>query len=143
MTRQIHLGNGNNGDEVDEDVYLSIRRSIRELFAGLGDHPSKRVHEIKVKAPKVINNVVEHYHLSRPRGNILIAYGAEPEVDMYRCQCRHTSGTDRRDGRTALSLRGSGEAYRFLPKTLDGDEAIRMAASPRIMVLSKTMFRRC
>ena len=85
VTRQIHLGNG---DEVlDEIVYLSIRRSIRELFSGFGEiiQTLRETTEIKVKNPqKVINNVVEHYRLSEnQKENILIAFGAEPECDKY------------------------------------------------------------
>jgi hypothetical protein len=85
MTRQIHLGNGNNG--FDEEVYLSIRRSIRELFSRFGEIvlALREKTEIKVKNPqKVINNLVEHYRLSEDqKGNILMAFGAEPEADQY------------------------------------------------------------
>jgi hypothetical protein len=64
-TRQIHLGNEN--DEFDEMVYLSIRRAIRELFGRFGEiiHVLRETTEIKVRNPqRVINNVVEHYRLS-------------------------------------------------------------------------------
>ena len=85
MTRQIHLGNGN--DEFDEMVYLSIRRSIRELLEGSerSSRFSRETTEIKVKSPRrVINNVVEHYRLSEDqKENILIAFGREPESDKY------------------------------------------------------------
>ncbi|MCX5909050.1 MAG: DUF932 domain-containing protein, partial [Deltaproteobacteria bacterium] len=85
MTRQIHLGNGGNG--FDEEVYLSIRRSIRELFTRFGEIvlTLRETTEIKVKDPvKMINNVVEHYQLSQDqKANILIAFGAEPEADQY------------------------------------------------------------
>jgi len=85
VTRQIHLGNG---DEVlNEMVYLSIRRSIRELFSSFGKitQTLRETTEIKVKNPqKVINNVVEQYRLSEAqKENILIAFGAEPEYDKY------------------------------------------------------------
>jgi len=85
LTRQIHLGNGNN--EFDEMVYLSIRRSIKELFGRFGEivQVLRETTEIKVRnATKVINNVVEQYRLSETqKENILIAFGAEPEEDKY------------------------------------------------------------
>jgi hypothetical protein len=85
LTRQIHLGNGNN--EFDEMVYLSIRRTIRELFGRFGEivQVLRETTEIKVKNPqRVINNVVEHYRLSEEqKENILIAFGMEPEYDKY------------------------------------------------------------
>jgi hypothetical protein len=85
MTRQIHLGNGN--DEFDEMVYLSIRRSIRELFGRFGEiiQILRETTEIKIKNPqRVINNVVEHYRLSEEqKENILIGFGTEPEYDKY------------------------------------------------------------
>jgi hypothetical protein len=83
--RQIHLGNGDSG--FDETVYLSIRRSIRELFGRFGEivQALRESTEIKVRNPqRVISNVVEHYRLSEEqRGNILMAFGAEPEADQY------------------------------------------------------------
>ena len=85
LTRQIHLGNGN--EVLDEMVYLSIRRSIKELFGRFGEiiQVLRETTEIKVKSPqRVINNVVEHYRLSEEqKENILIAFGAEPEYDKY------------------------------------------------------------
>jgi len=85
LTRQIHLGNGNDG--FDEAIYLSIRRSIKELFGRFGEivQVLRETTEIKVRnATKVINNVVEHYRLSESqKENILIAFGAEPEEDKY------------------------------------------------------------
>jgi hypothetical protein len=85
VTRQIHLGNGT--DEFDEVIYLSIRRSIRELFGRFGEiiQILRETTEIKVKSPqRVINNLVEHYKLSETqKENILIAFGAEPEHDKY------------------------------------------------------------
>ncbi len=85
VSRQIHLGNGNNG--FDEEVYLSIRRSIRELFSRFGEIvlALRESTEIKIGNPqRVINNVVEHYQLSQDqKANILIAFGAEPEADQY------------------------------------------------------------
>jgi hypothetical protein len=85
MTRQIHLGNDH--DMPDEMIYLSIRRSIRELFSRFGEiiQTLKETTEIKVNNPqRVINNVVEHYRLSETqKENILIAFGAEPEYDKY------------------------------------------------------------
>jgi len=85
MTRQIHLGNGDNG--FDEEVYISIRRSIRDLFSRFGEIvlALRETTEIKVRNPqKVINNLVEHYRLSEEqKGNILMAFGAEPEADQY------------------------------------------------------------
>ena len=85
MTRQIHLGNGD--DMPDELIYLSVRRSIRELFSRFGEitQALRETTEIKVNNPqKVINNIVEHYRLSETqKENILIAFGAEPEYDKY------------------------------------------------------------
>jgi hypothetical protein len=85
LTRQIHLGDGNN--EFDEMIYLSIRRSIKELFGRFGEiiQILRETTEIKVRnVQRVINNVVEHYNLSEEqKENILIAFGAEPEYDKY------------------------------------------------------------
>jgi hypothetical protein len=85
VTRQVHLGNGDK--ELDEMVYLSLRRSIRELFSRFGEitQTLREMTEIKIKNPqKVINNVVEHYQLSESqKENILMAFGAEPEYDKY------------------------------------------------------------
>lgn len=85
VTRQIHLGDGNN--EFDEMIYLSIRRSIRELLGRFGEiiQILRETTEIKVKNPqRVINNVVEHYRLSEEqKENILIAFGMESEYDKY------------------------------------------------------------
>lgn len=85
LTRQVHLGNGS--DEFDEMVYLSIRRSIRELFGRFGEIVQilRETTEIKITNPqRVIHNVVEHYRLSEEqKENILIAFGAEPEEDQY------------------------------------------------------------
>jgi hypothetical protein len=85
ITRQVHLGN--NDDLSDEMIYLSLRRSIRELFARFGEiiQILRDSTEIKVKNPqKVINNVVSHYRLSESqKENILMAFGAEPEYDKY------------------------------------------------------------
>ncbi len=85
VTREIHIGNG---DELsDEIVYLSLRRSIRELFSRFGEiiQMLRESSEIKVRNPqKMISNVVEHYRLSdSQRDNILMAFGAEPEADKY------------------------------------------------------------
>ena len=83
VTKKIHLGNV----LFDEEIYLSIRRSIRELFKRFGEIVQilRENTEIKIKSPqKVINNLVEHYHLSeKQKENILIAFGAEPENDKY------------------------------------------------------------
>jgi hypothetical protein len=85
VTRQIHLGNG--ADEFDETIYLSIRRSIRELFSRFGEiiQVMRETTEIKIRNPgTVISNVVEHYRLSEAqKENILMAFGAEPEHDQY------------------------------------------------------------
>jgi len=85
VTREIHIGNG---DEIyDEVIYLSIRRSIRELFGRFGEIVLllKESTEVKIKSPqKVIQNVVEQYKLSESqKANILMAFGAEPEYDQY------------------------------------------------------------
>lgn len=85
VTREIHIGNG---DELaDEMVYLSLRRSIRELFKGFGGivEVLRESTEIKVRNPqKVISNVADHYKLSEvQKNNILMAFGAEPEFDKY------------------------------------------------------------
>lgn len=85
VTREIHVGNGDEG--FDEIIYLSLRRSIRELFAKFGEiiQTLRESSEIKVRNPqKLISNVVEHYRLSdSQRDNILMAFGAEPEADKY------------------------------------------------------------
>lgn len=85
VTRQVHLENGDNG--FDEMIYLSIRRSIRELFSQFGEiiQTLRETTEIKVRNPqRVINNVVEHYKLSETqKDNILMAFGTEPEFDKY------------------------------------------------------------
>lgn len=85
VTRQVHLENGDNG--FDEMIYLSIRRSIRELFSQFGEiiQTLRETTEIKVRNPqRVINNVVEHYKLSETqKENILMSFGAEPEFDKY------------------------------------------------------------
>ena len=85
ITREIHLGN--EGELYDEIIYLSIRRSIRELFGRFGEitQALREATEIKIKNPqKVINNVVEQYRLSESqKENILIAFGAEPEYDKF------------------------------------------------------------
>jgi len=83
VTREIHIG-----DEVFDDmIYLSIRKSIRELFSRFGEitQSMREATEVKIKSPqKVINNVVEHYRLSEAqKENILMAFGAEPEYDKY------------------------------------------------------------
>jgi hypothetical protein len=84
VTREIHIGNGD--EAFDEIIYLSIRRSIRELFSRFGEivlHLREST-EIKVRNPqRVINNVVEQYKLSEvQKANILMAFGAEPECDQ-------------------------------------------------------------
>jgi hypothetical protein len=83
VTREIHIG-----DEVFDDmIYLSIRKSIRELFNRFGEitQTLREATEIKIRNPqKVINNVVEQYKLSETqKENILMAFGAEPEYDKY------------------------------------------------------------
>ena len=135
MTRQIHLGNGNNGDETDEDVYLSIRRSIRELFGRFGEiiQALRESTEIKVRSPqRVINNLVEHYHLSEAqKENILIAYGAEPEADMYGIANAVTRAAQVEERwEDSLELERIGGKLIALPaqEFRRLDEAIRMAA---------------
>jgi len=85
VTREIHIGNGD--EAFDEIIYLSLRRSIRELFGKFGEiiQVLRESSEIKIKNPqKMISNVVEHYRLSEAqRDNILMAFGAEPEYDKY------------------------------------------------------------
>ena len=85
VTREIHLGNADN--LYDEVIYLSLRRSIRELFGRFGEIVLllRESTEIKIKSPqKVIQNVVEQYRLSEAqKANILMAFGAEPESDQY------------------------------------------------------------
>jgi len=85
VTREIHIGNS---DEIsDEIVYLSLRRSIRELFSRFGEIVLllRESTEAKIKSPqKVIQNVVDQYKLSEAqKANILMAFGAEPEYDQY------------------------------------------------------------
>ncbi len=85
VTREIHIGNG---DEIsDEIIYLSLRRSIRELFNRFGEIVlmMRESTEIKIRNPqRVIQNVVDQYKLSEvQKANILMAFGAEPEYDKY------------------------------------------------------------
>lgn len=85
VTREIHIGNG---DEIsDEIVYLSLRRSIRELFNRFGEIVLllRESTEAKIRNPqKVIQNVVDQYKLSEAqKANILMSFGAEPEYDQY------------------------------------------------------------
>jgi hypothetical protein len=85
VTREIHIGNG---DEIsDEIVYLSLRRSIRELFSRFGEIVLllRESTEAKIRNPqKIIQNVVDQYKLSEAqKANILMAFGAEPEYDKY------------------------------------------------------------
>ena len=85
VTRAIHIGSG---DEIlDEIIYLSLRRSIRELFSRFGEIVQylRESTEIKIRNPQsVIRNVVEEYKLSEAqKANILMAFGAEPEYDQY------------------------------------------------------------
>jgi len=84
-TREVHIGTG---DELyDEIIYLSLRRSIRELFSRFGEIVLmlRESTEVKISNPqRVINNVVEQYKLSESqKENILIAFGVEPEPDKY------------------------------------------------------------
>ena len=114
MTRQIHLGNGENG--FDGEVYLSIRRSIRELFSRFGEIvlALRETTEIKVRNPqKVINNVVEHYRLSEEqKGNIFMAFGAEPEADQYGIANAVARASQREESwEKAWSLRGWGASW--------------------------------
>lgn len=85
LTRQVHLGNGH--EESDDTVYLSIRRSITELFGRFGEitQSLRESTEVKISNPqKVIHHVVEHYKLSEvQKDSILIAFGAEPDPDQY------------------------------------------------------------
>jgi hypothetical protein len=83
VTREIHI---ENGDEIlDEIIYLSLRRSIRELFGRFGEIVLllRESAEVKIRNPqKVIQNVVDQYKLSEAqKANILMAFGAEPEYD--------------------------------------------------------------
>jgi hypothetical protein len=85
VIREIHLGNGAEAD--DEIFYLLLRRAIQGLFNGFGEivNTLRESTEIKVKNPqKLISNVADHYKLSEAqKGNILMAFGAEPEYDKY------------------------------------------------------------
>ncbi|MFH1971638.1 MAG: DUF932 domain-containing protein [Patescibacteria group bacterium] len=85
VTREVHLGIGDTFS--DEMTYLSIRRSIRELFSKFGEiiQTLRDSTEMKIRnVQRVINNVVKHYKLSEAqRENILMAFGAEPEHDKF------------------------------------------------------------
>ncbi len=85
LTRQIHLGNGH--EDSDDTIYLSIRRSITELFGRFGEitQSLRESTEVKISNPqKVIHHVVEHYKLTEiQRDSILMAFGAEPDADQY------------------------------------------------------------
>lgn len=82
-TRQVHLGNG----ESDDMVYLSIRKSIRDLFVKFGEvvQVLRDSTEIKIRNIQlVINNLVERYALSEgQKEHILMAFGAEPDYSQY------------------------------------------------------------
>lgn len=84
-SRQVHLGNGNG--EGDDLVYLSIRRSIRELFGRFGEvvQVLRDSTEIKIRNIQlVINNLVDRYALSEgQKEHILMAFGAEPDYSQY------------------------------------------------------------
>jgi len=96
-TREVHIGNGD--DLSDEMTYLSIRRSIRELFSRFGEIVLmlRESTEIKINDPlRVINNVVLQYKLSETqKENILIAFGVEPELDKYGITKCYNSGSPR------------------------------------------------
>ncbi len=72
-TREIHVRNEDNS--FDEMIYLSLRRSIKELFSRFGEliQALRESTEIKIRNPQtVINNVVDHYRLSESqKENIL------------------------------------------------------------------------
>lgn len=129
-TRQVHLGNGDNGNnELDEMIYLSMRRSIRELFSRFGEivQALKESTEIKVKSPqRVINNVVEYYRLSESqKENILIAFGVEPECDQYGIANAITRAAQREESwEKSIELERIGGRIIALPvqefKSLDG-----------------------
>lgn len=84
-TRQVHLGNGNG--ESDDMIYLSIRRSIRELFGRFGEvvQVLRNSTEIKIRNIQIVlNNLVERYALSEgQKERILMAFGAEPDYSQY------------------------------------------------------------
>lgn len=84
--RQIHLGYGMNPEE-DDDVYLSIRQTIRNLFNRFGEivQSLKDSTEIRLDDPHVaISNVVKEYKLGdEQKENILMAFGAEPDKTQY------------------------------------------------------------
>lgn len=85
-TRQIHLG-FRGGSEEDDNVYLSIRNSIRDLFDRFGEvvRSLKDSTEITLDdSQRAIENVVKEYNLSDERkNNILMAFGAEPDETQY------------------------------------------------------------
>jgi hypothetical protein len=119
MARQVHLGNGD--DEFDEMIYLSIRRSIKELFGRFGEIVQilRETTEIKVRnVQKVINNVVEHYNLSETqKENILIAFGREPESDKYRIANAITRAAQSdENGEKSLELERIGGKLITLPR---------------------------
>jgi len=127
VTREVHLGNG---DKLyDEMVYLSVRRSIRELFGRFGEIIQKLRDstELKIKNPqKVINNVVEHYRLSEAqKENILMAFGSEPEYDKYGIANAITQAAQKEETwQKSIELERVGGRFICLPieefKALDG-----------------------
>jgi hypothetical protein len=100
VTREVHL---RGGDELyDEIIYLSLRRSIKELFERFGERSRQDLREsteLKISNPlKVIQNVVEHYRLSEiQKENILMAFGAEPEHDKYGIAMAVTQAAEREE----------------------------------------------
>jgi hypothetical protein len=83
--REIHIGIGD--DIEDEMLYLTLRRSIREVFSSFGELIMclRGSTEILIRnLLNVVQNVVEEYKLSEvQKSNILMAFGAEPEYDQY------------------------------------------------------------
>ena len=84
-TRQVHLGNGDDGLM---RWFISLLENLSGNSLGrFGNiiQTLRETTEIKINNPqRVINNVVDHYRLSETqKENILMAFGAESEYDKY------------------------------------------------------------
>lgn len=91
-SRQVHLGNGNNEhytdtELLDDQVYLSIRQSIRETFNQFGRIVImlRESTEITISNPsQIINNVVREYRMTEEqKEQILMSFGMEKDKTKY------------------------------------------------------------
>lgn len=90
VSRQVHLGNGKEYTDtelLDDQVYLSIRQSIRETFNQFGKIVImlREATEVTVNDPsRIINNVVREYRMTEEqKDQILISFGMEKDKTKY------------------------------------------------------------